>query len=107
MATKKNTDEIRSLYAAALFWDAIETAAMVEATDGELPDADWDQAEGLAIEAKRKLANALAGYPRISRARAERLVHSPNGFYNLEEYAPELEGIATTGVWAEITGRSA
>ena len=101
------TKELRSLYAAALFWDAIETAAMVEATDGELPDADWDEAEGNAIEAKKKLADAITGRPRINEARANRLVFGANTFYHLEEYVPELAGISTTGVWAEITGRSA
>lgn len=107
MATKKNTDEIRSLYAAALFWDAIETAAMVEATDGELPDADWDQAEGLAIEAKRRLAEAITGYPRISAAGAERLVFSANWTHEVEERIPGLEGLSTTGTYADLTGRRA
>lgn len=105
----KRTDikELRSLYAAALFWNAMEIAAQIECLDGELPDAAWSEAEDNAIEAKWKLANALAGYPRINQKRAERLAFSANDFYNLEEYVPELEGIAATGVWAEITGRSA
>lgn len=107
MANTNDTARLRSLYAAALFWDAIEAAAMVEATDGELPDIDWSEAEDNAIEAKRKLIKALAGSRRISQAKAERLVHSPNDLYHLEEHLPELEGIAASGVWAEITGRSA
>lgn len=101
------TAELRSLYAAALFWDAIETAAMAESTDGELPEAIWSMAEDKAIEARSDLADALTGYPRINETRAARLVYGPNTLYHLEDYVPELEGIATTGVWADLTGRSA
>ncbi len=107
MANTNDTARLRSLYAAALFWDAIEVAASAECLDGELPEAIWDEAEENEIRARDALVDAIKGRPRINETRAVRLVYGASTFYHLEEYVPELEGIATTGVWAEITGRSA
>lgn len=100
-----STEEVRKLYAAALFWDAIETAAMTESLDGELPDADWDAAEERANAAKIALADAITGWPRIGATRAVRLVYG--SLWELEDHIPELEGISATGTWAQIVGRSA
>ena len=104
---KADENKLRALYSAALFWDAIETLAAIEAMDGDLPEEIWDEAEGRALEAKDALANEIKQLPRFNETRATRLVSSPREFFHLEERIPCLEGISTSGIWAEVTGRTA